>query len=243
MDTVVKATDLKKMYDKVVAVDGISFEVGAGETVGLVGPNGAGKTTTIHMLLGLLSPTAGEIEILGKKFSTAREYILGHLNFVGAQVFLPGNLTVKQNLTIFSMLYGQKPSKDKINELLAKFHLEKFAKQKAGKLSSGESARLNLAKAFINDPKLLLLDEPTASLDPSIAVEVRKIIKKQQEALGTAIVWTSHNMREIETVCDRVIFIHHGKILASGTPSELRAQFNIQDMEEIFINLAARGAQ
>lgn len=242
MEPIVRITDLRKTYDKVVAVDGISFEVGAGETVGLVGPNGAGKTTTIHMLLGLLSPTAGEIEILGKKFHSAREHILERINFVGAQVFLPGNLTVRQNLTIFSMLYGHKPSKHKIDELLDKFHLEKFAKQKAGKLSSGESARLNLAKAFINDPKLLLLDEPTASLDPSSAVEVRQIIRKHQETLGTAIIWTSHNMREIETVCDRVIFMHHGKILANGTPADLRSQFGIRDMEEIFINLAARGA-
>src|SRR3989338_4118450 len=241
METAVRVTNLKKVYDKVVAVDDISFDIYPGETVGFVGPNGAGKTTTIHMLLGLLSPTAGEIEILGKKFNSAREYILGHINFVGAQVFLPGNLTVQQNLTIFSMLYGQKPSKKKIGELLVRFHLEKFVKQKTGKLSSGESARLNLAKAFINDPKILLLDEPTASLDPSVAAEVRKIIKKQQEALGTAIMWTSHNMREIEAVCDRVIFIHHGKILANGTPADLRTQFGTQDMEEFFINLAAKG--
>jgi len=238
METVLRATNLKKAYGEFFAVDGISFEVKAGETLGFVGPNGAGKTTTIHMLLGLLTPTEGQIEILGKNFESARENILESINFVAANVFLPHNLTVKQNLTIFSMLYGRKPQIEKIKKLLNTFHLEDFENQKAGKLSSGELSRLSLAKAFLNDPKILLLDEPTASLDPAVAAEVRQIIKKQQESFGTAIVWTSHNMREIETVCDRIIFIHHGKILAEGTPEELRKRFGKQDLEEIFIHLA-----
>jgi ABC-2 type transport system ATP-binding protein len=138
---------------------------------------------------------------------------------------------------IFSMLYGKKPSKEKIEELLFTFDLKKFENQKAGKLSSGERVRLNLAKAFVNDPKLLLLDEPTASLDPAVSFKVREIIKERQTSLGTAILWTSHNMREIENVCDRVIFINKGKIVAKGTPEELRNLFKKQDLEEIFISL------
>lgn len=237
-EIVLRAIELEKIYNKTVAVDGVSFEIAAGETVGLIGPNGAGKTTIIHMLLGLLTPTSGQIEIFGKDFDSCREYILERVNFIAAQVWLPGNLTLKQNLIIFSLLYGRKPSADKIKELLKTFRLEGFERRLASKLSSGESTRLNLAKAFINDPQLLFLDEPTAYLDPAIAAETREIIKKRQKELGTTILWTSHNMREIEEVSDRIIFLHKGKILAQGTAEELRRTFGKSGLEDIFISLA-----
>jgi ABC-2 type transport system ATP-binding protein len=237
MEVVLRVKNLRKLFGNFAVVDGISFEVKERETVGLIGPNGAGKTTTIQMILGLIEPTWGEIEIFGKNFKNYRERILERTNFAATYVWFPDNLTVKQNLMIFSMLYGQKPSKDKIEELLLTFDLKKFENQKAGKLSSGERVRLNLAKAFVNDPKLLLLDEPTASLDPAVSFKVREIIKERQASLGTAILWTSHNMREIENVCDRVIFINKGKIVAQGTPDELRNLFKKQDLEEIFISL------
>ena len=230
--------NLTKHYGAVKAVDGVSFSVGAGEVVGLLGPNGAGKTTTIQMLLGLLEPSGGEILVMGKSFSRNRREILQEMNFSATYASLPGNLTVKENLNIFARLYGVIEPWTRVLEVIKIFDLEKFAKVRVGRLSSGEQSRVNLAKAFLNRPKVLLLDEPTASLDPDAAERMRSIIKKQAKEAGSSILWTSHNMFEVETVCDKIIFLSRGRILDSGTPLELVKKYGRKNLEETFIALA-----
>ncbi|MBI2264689.1 MAG: ABC transporter ATP-binding protein [Armatimonadetes bacterium] len=239
MSVLLEVAGLTKNYDHFTAVDHVSFSVAAGETVGLLGQNGAGKTTTLHMILDILEPTGGTIRVFGKSFARNREEILKKMNFAASYVSLPGNLTVFEDLLFFSLLYGEANGKEKIEELIALFGLPEFRNRKAGRLSSGEQTRLNLAKAFLNDPLLLLLDEPTASLDPVIARQVRGIIQERQRALGTAILWTSHNMREMETMCDRILFLHHGRIVAEGPPEELKTLKEKPDLEEVFISLAS----
>lgn len=238
MATILKVENLTKIYNKVTAVDHISFEVKEGEIVGLLGPNGAGKTTTIQMLLSLLEPTDGKIEIFGKDLSRQREEVLERVNFAAPYASLPYNLTPRENLTVFAYLYGVKNRGERVEKLLKDFRLSQFSKTRTGALSSGEHTRLALAKAFLNDPKLLLLDEPTASLDPAIAREIRKDIYERMKNLKGAVLWTSHNMREVETMCDRVIFLMHGKIIVEGTPKNLKEQFHENDLEEIFVSLA-----
>jgi ABC-2 type transport system ATP-binding protein len=231
-------TDLAKVYDSFEAVDHISFSVHEGEVVGLLGPNGAGKTTTINMILGILKPTSGSIEVLGKMLDKRRSEISNKINFAAVYAHLPANLTVRQNLYVFALLYRIKSIRRRINALQQEFDLEQFANTKAGLLSSGELSRLNLAKALMNNPRLLLLDEPTASLDPSISRLVREKIKEYAVKTRAGIVWTSHNMNEIEAVCDRVLFLSHGKILLSGDPTTLPAAHGKKDLEELFITVA-----
>lgn len=238
MQAVLEAQHLGKTYGATVAVNDVSFAVRPGEIVGLLGPNGAGKTTTISMILGLLTPTKGHVTILGKNLLRHRAEILAQVNFAAVYAQLPTNLAVRQNLMIFALLYGVPNARTRVAELLAEFDLERFAKSKSGLLSSGEQSRLNLAKAFLNNPKLLLLDEPTASLDPSTADIIRTRIRAHAAEHGTAIVWTSHNMLEIERVCDRVLFISHGKILIEGNPKTLPAEHGKVNLEELFISIA-----
>lgn len=233
-----KISHLAKHYGAIKAVDEISLEVNPGEIVGLLGPNGAGKTTTINMILGILTPTSGSIEILGKNIRDKRSEVSAKINFAAVYAHLPANLTVRQNLYVFGLLYGQKNVKEKIALLLRDFNLQRFADTKAGLLSSGEISLLNLAKAVINDPRLLLLDEPTASLDPSIARLIREKTKSFANNTGTAILWTSHNMTEIEAVCDRVLFLSQGKILLSGNPGTLPKIHGKKNLEELFIAVA-----
>ncbi|MBI2098146.1 MAG: ABC transporter ATP-binding protein [Candidatus Wildermuthbacteria bacterium] len=240
MSTLLKVENLVKTYGQTTAVDGISFEAKEGEVVGLLGPNGAGKSTTIHMLLSLLEPTEGSIEIFGKDLKTHREEILQHINFATAYSMLPHNLTPYENLKIFALLYGVQQWRTAAESLLEEFNLAEFRNVRTGSLSTGEQMRLVLAKAFLNNPKLLLLDEPTASLDPAVARDLRqKIYYKMQENNGT-ILWTSHNMREIEAMCDRVIFMAHGKIVADDTPENLKKTFQSGDLEDIFIAIAGQ---
>jgi ABC-2 type transport system ATP-binding protein len=235
---ILRITNLTKEYAALRAVDSISFSVKPGEIVGLLGPNGAGKTTTINMILSILKPTSGSIEILGKSLRKCRSEILKSVNFAAVYAHVPANLTVRQNLHVFGLLYETKNLKEKLRQLQQEFDLEDFIDTKAGLLSSGELSRLNLAKAVINDPCLLLLDEPTASLDPSIAQIIREGIKAYVLRTGAGIVWTSHNMNEIEAVCDRVLFLSKGKILLSGDPKTLPAQHGKKDLEELFIAVA-----
>ena len=240
MSTLLKVENLTKTYGQTTAVDGISFEAKEGEVVGLLGPNGAGKSTTIHMLLSLLEPTEGSIEIFGKDLKTHREEILQHINFATAYSMLPHNLTPYENLKIFALLYGVQQWRTAAESLLEEFNLAEFRNARTGSLSTGEQMRLVLAKAFLNNPKLLLLDEPTASLDPAVARDLRqKIYYKMQENNGT-ILWTSHNMREIEAMCDRVIFMAHGKIVADDTPENLKKTFQSGDLEDVFIAIAGQ---
>jgi len=237
-EAVLKISGLKKSYGALNAVNDISLVIRRGEIVGLLGPNGAGKTTTINMILGILEPSGGSIEILCQAIGANEHSANSQTNFAAVYAHLPSNLTVRQNLYVFGQLYSVKNLKQRIDVLLRDFALEKFAKTRVGLLSSGEASRLNIAKAVINEPCLLLLDEPTASLDPSIAQTIRQKIKDYAKATGAAVLWTSHNMAEITEVCQRVMFMSHGKILLSGDPRTLPAQHGKKDLEELFIAVA-----
>lgn len=218
---VIEVSGLTKKFEKSVVVDDVSFEIGKGEILGLLGPNGAGKTTTIMMLLGLIKPTKGKIKIFGLDFWPNREKILNRINFSSAYTSFMGRLTVFENLYIFSCLYNVPCPSRKIKTLLENFELVDLKNQFVGNLSSGELTRLNLCKALINDPQLLFLDEPTASLDPDIAQKVRELLFKIRRERNISILYTSHNMEEITQMCDRVIFLDRGEIVASDTPLNL----------------------
>ncbi len=238
-EKILEVKNLTKTYDGLEAVRDISFSIAPGEILGLLGPNGAGKTSTISMILGVLEPTSGSITVFGKLLSDSRSDILSRMNFTATYASLPGNLTVSQNLLVFSLLYDVSNRRSRIEYLLKEFALERFRDTKTGLLSSGEISRVNLAKALLNEPALLLLDEPTASLDPSSADEVRQKIKNYQRAKASVgILWTSHNMNEIETMCDRVLFISHGKILLEGSPKTLPQEYRKKNLEELFIAVA-----
>ena len=229
---------LRKSYGKTVAVDGISFEVGRNEIVGLLGPNGAGKTTTINMILGVLEPSAGSIRIEDIDIAVNRSRALERTNFAAVYAPLPGNLTVQQNLRIFALLYGVEKVSERIESLLEQFDVKSLRNTKCGVLSSGEQTRVALAKAMLNLPPLLLLDEPTASLDPSSARDIRVKIKEMTAESSSGVLWTSHNMLEVQEVCDRVLFLAHGKILLEGDPRTLPAQHGKENLEELFITVA-----
>ena len=237
-EQILSVHDLQKTYGKLEAVRGISFSLEPGEIVGLLGPNGSGKTTTINMILGLLEPSGGEVTIFGKNFREHREEILRRMNFAAVYAHLPGHLPVGRNLYIFALLYGVAHPDKKIAELLEEFDLVPFAGTRAGFLSSGEQTRLALAKAFLNEPALLLLDEPTASLDPSTSKMIRGKIKEYAQERQAAVLWTSHDMHEVEEACGRVLFISHGKILLEGDPRALPAKYGKKDLEELFIAVA-----
>jgi ABC-2 type transport system ATP-binding protein len=233
--------NLCKSYGRIRAVDDVSFHVDHGEIVGLLGPNGAGKTTTISMVLGVLEPTSGSIAIEGIDLARQRSAALAHANFAAVYAPLPGNLTVYQNLRVFGLLYDVANLSARIDALLEEFELTQLRDTKAGVLSSGEQTRVALAKAVINQPRLLLLDEPTASLDPSAAETIRTQIRALASQRGCGILWTSHNMYEVEEVCDRVLFLSHGKQLLEGDPKKLPEQYGTRTLEELFLRMARTG--
>ncbi len=235
---VLSTTALRKRYGETLAVDGVSFDVAPGEIVGLLGPNGAGKTTIISMVLGVLEPTSGAIRIGGADLSTRRSAALEWTNFAAVYAPLPGNLTVEQNLRFFGRLYGVADLRARVEELLAELDLVRFRKTKCGFLSSGEQTRVGLAKAMLNRPRLLLLDEPTASLDPASAREIRARIRSFAGRDGGAVLWTSHNMHEVEEVCDRVLFLSRGRILLEGDPRSLPRQHGRETLEDLFVAVA-----
>lgn len=235
---VLSVAGLSKRYGETIAVDRVSFEVGRDEIVGLLGPNGAGKSTTINMILGVLEPSAGKILIEGTDLAEHRSRALARTNFAAVYTPLPGNLTVRQNLRIFGMLYGVESLAERVEELLRQFDLERFGDRKSGLLSSGEQSRLSLAKAMLNAPRLLLLDEPTASLDPSAARDIRSRIREFAARATCGVVWTSHNMYEVEAVCDRVLFLSRGRILLEGDPKSLPREQGRESLEELFVSLA-----
>jgi ABC-2 type transport system ATP-binding protein len=235
---VLEIQNLNKTYKNTTAVNGISFAVEKKEIVGLLGPNGAGKTTTINMILGVLEPSGGSITIAGFDVSRNRSRALQHTNFAAVYAQLPGNLTVYQNLKIFGLLYNVSNLSDRIALSLKEYELERFRDTRCGLLSSGEQTRVSLAKAMLNEPRLLLLDEPTASLDPSTAHTVRDRIRTFAHDGDGAVLWTSHNMHEVSDVCDRVLFLSHGKILLEGDPKTLPSQHGKKDLEELFITVA-----
>ena len=235
---VLSVSRLCKCFGEKFAVDGISFDIRRNEIVGLLGPNGAGKTTTINMILGVLEPSSGSVQIAGLDLARQRAAALAYTNFTASYAPLPGNLTVEQNLRFFGLIYDVKNLSATIAGLLKQFDLLPFRHVKVGVLSSGEQARVSLAKAMLNRPRLLLLDEPTASLDPNVASDIRDMICSfaKQEAVG--VLWTSHNMYEVEKVCDRVLFLSHGKILLRGDPKTLPQAHGEQTLEDLFITLA-----
>jgi len=239
--SVIEVERLTKRFGDVTAVDDLSFSAQRGEILGLLGPNGAGKTTTIQLLLGLTSPSSGNIRLLDLDLHRHRREILQRVNFSSAYISLPFNLSVRENLDVFGRLYGVRDRKRRIMELLELFEIPDVVDTVTGKLSSGQVTRVNLCKAFLNDPEVLFLDEPTASLDPDIAEKVRTALKRVQGERGVTMVYTSHNMREIELVCDRVIFLMHGRLVAKGTPREILERADSESLEKVFITLARGG--
>ena len=237
-DPVLVVQELRKHYGSLQAVKGIDFQVCPGEVVGLLGLNGAGKTTTISMILGVLEPTSGSIHINGIDLARHRSRALAQTNFAAVYAPLPGNLTVYQNLHVFSLLYGVRNFAQRAEALLQQFDLARFRNTKCGVLSSGEQTRVGLAKAMLNRPCVLLLDEPTASIDPASARDIRHTIRTFVRESGVGVLWTSHNMYEVEEVCDRVLFLSHGEIILEGDPKALPGQHGLRTLEELFISVA-----
>lgn len=235
---VLRVSNLTKTFGTFAAVDAISFHVRPKEIVGLLGPNGAGKTTTINMVLGVLEPTAGTIHINEIDLAAQRRSALAHTNFAAVYAPLPGNLSVVQNLLFFGRIYKVANLDQRIDTLISQFDLEKFHDTKCGVLSSGEQTRVCLAKAMLNSPDLLLLDEPTASLDPATARDIRSRIRDFAAAGSSGVLWTSHNMYEVQEVCDRVLFLSHGKILLEGDPRTLPAEHGKDSLEDLFVTVA-----
>lgn len=241
IDTLIETKNLTKQFPGVLALDRLSLSLNRGEILGLLGPNGAGKTTAIHVLLGLLTPTSGQVSVLGQDPLRDREKIAQRINFSSAYTQLPTNLKVSENLHIFSKIYNTENAKQKINHLLDLFEISHLKNRITGALSSGEKTRLNLVKCLLNDPILLLLDEPTASLDPEMADTVRKVLKKIQRENNMGILYTSHNMPEVEELCDRIIFIHQGKTIAQGKSEEVLRNFQSKTLEQVFIKIVRSG--
>jgi ABC-2 type transport system ATP-binding protein len=236
--TALRITRLRKAYGAMLALDDVSFTVQPGEIVGLLGPNGAGKTTTINMVLGVLEPTSGSVRIAEIDLSRDRARALARTNFAAVYATLPGNLTVTENLRFFGLLYDVASLRRRIAELIEEFDLTHLRDTKCGLLSSGEQTRAALAKALLNHPQLLLLDEPTASLDPSAAQLIRLKIRNLATQGHCGILWTSHNMHEVEAVCDRAMLLSHGKILLEGDPKTLAGDHGAASLEELFIRVA-----
>jgi ABC-2 type transport system ATP-binding protein len=240
---VVRVEHLRKCYTTrgqpdVVAVDDISFAVAPATCVALLGGNGAGKTTTIAMLLGLLLPTAGSIEILGADMLRHRFRVLPRINFSSPYVELPHRLTVRENLSIYGQLYGLLDIDERIAELARDLDLESLLDRPAGRLSAGQKTRVALAKALLNAPDLLLLDEPTASLDPDSADRLRGYLERFRDTAGAAIVMASHNMAEVERLCDDVLMMRAGRIVDRGTPRDLISRYGRRNLEEVFLDIA-----
>ena len=235
---VLSVVNLHKNYGDTAAVQDVSFDVGRNEIVGLLGPNGAGKTTTINMILGILQPSSGRISIEGIDLARHRSQALERTNFAAVYAPLPGNLTVYQNLRVFGLIYGVKRLSERIEMLMAEFDIQKFRNVKCGVLSSGEQTRVSLAKAMLNNPQLLLLDEPTASLDPATARDIRTKIRALAAQGTGGVLWTSHNMYEVEEVCHRVLFLSRGRILLEGDPRSLPREYGSSTLEDLFITIA-----
>ncbi|MFO1035265.1 MAG: ABC transporter ATP-binding protein [Geminicoccaceae bacterium] len=235
---IVEVRGLRKTYGDVTAVDGIDFTVAPNTTVALLGPNGAGKTTTMAMLLGLLAPSGGSIRILGEAIPEHRYRVLGLMNFTSPYVDLPNRLTVRQNLRVYADLYGVPSPRTRVAELAADFDLEPFLDRPTGKLSAGQKTRVLLAKALINRPRLLLLDEPTASLDPDTADRLRSKLQDYRAAAHASYLLASHNMGEVERLADEVLMMKSGRIVDRGSPAELLARYGRDDLEDVFLDLA-----
>ncbi|MGY3584845.1 ABC-2 type transport system ATP-binding protein [Bradyrhizobium sp. USDA 4341] len=236
--TAIDVAHLVKVYKTTRAVDDISFRIARGSITGLLGGNGAGKTTTIAMIMGLVLPTSGSVTVLGARIPEQRYDVLGRMNFESPYVDMPMRLTVRQNLTIFGRLYAVKHLRERIDQLAADLDLTEFLDRSNGKLSAGQKTRVALAKALINEPDLLLLDEPTASLDPDTADWVRQHLETYRKTHNATILLASHNMLEVERLCDRVIIMKRGKIEDDDSPEGIMARYNRDTLEEVFLDVA-----
>lgn len=229
---------LVKVYKTTRAVDDISFQVARGSITGLLGGNGAGKTTTIAMIMGLVLPTSGHVSVLGHAMPAQSHAVLGRINFESPYVDMPSRLTVRQNLTVFGRLYAVTHLRERIGQLAADLDLTEFLDRPSGKLSAGQKTRVALAKALINEPELLLLDEPTASLDPDTADWIRRHLETYRTAHGATILLASHNMLEVERLCDRVIIMKRGRIEDDDSPAAIMARYNRSTLEDVFLDVA-----
>ena len=237
MQTSLEIIGLSKTFKRKEAVKNISFKVKANEIIGILGPNGCGKTTTIGMILGLLKPTSGKVLINGSEIEKKRVELLEQLNFISPYVELPKKLTVKQNLEVYGRLYDIKKLKEKIENLSEKLRLNEIFNKVTGELSSGQKNRVSLAKSVINDPSVLLLDEPTASLDPETGDFVRNFLENYQKENNASILLASHNMAEVERLCSSVLMMNKGIIIDKGIPKELIEKHGRKNMEEVFLKL------
>jgi ABC-2 type transport system ATP-binding protein len=238
---VIEVRNLVKSFGDALAVNQVSFSVEKGEIFGLLGPNGAGKTTLIQMMLGLTIPTAGSISILGMDIARESEAILSQVNFSSTYVSMPTSLTLAENLRIFGKLYGVSQLEVQIDKWLERFEIAHLKNTLTQHLSSGQLTRLSLAKALLNDPRILFLDEPTASLDPDIADKTRTLLKTIRDQTSMTLFYTSHNMREMEAISDRILFLKKGEVLATGTPAEILQTFGEENLEEVFLKVARGG--
>lgn len=233
----IEARGLTKSYRGVLAVSGVDLVVEEGEVVALLGPNGAGKTTTLMMLLGITQPDAGTVSLLGHQLPEGRSRALAHTNFTASYAGLPHRMRAREILEVFRRLYGA-PA-DRVDHVIGLFDLEWLLDRSLSQLSSGQRTLVGLAKSLINNPRLLVLDEPTASLDPEVAARIREVLERARAEEGFTMLITSHNMSDIERMCKRVVFLTHGKVAADGTPADVAAKYGAEDLEETFISIAA----
>lgn len=238
MSDAIRVSGLTKRYGETLAVDDVSFAAARGQTIGLLGGNGAGKTTTIAMLMGLLIPTAGSIHVLGHDMARDRFAALARMNFSSPYVALPARLSVAENLRVYGHLYGVRGLEGRIREMAAELDLVGLLERPAGQLSAGQKTRVALAKSLINRPELLLLDEPTASLDPDTGDMVRSWLERYRAASGCTILLASHNMAEVERLCSDVLMLKQGRIVDRGSPADLLARYGRDDLEEVFLDIA-----
>ena len=234
----IEINNLNKSFGSILAVKNINFKIDKGTIIGLLGPNGCGKSTTIGMLLGLIKPTSGTVVINGQNIENNRTNLLEKMNFISPYIELPKKLTVEENLKVYGRLYGVKNLESKISELMEKLNLTQFKKRKTGELSSGQKNRVSLAKALVNDPEILLLDEPTASLDPDVSDYIRTFIEDFASKKGTTILLASHNMNEVERLCHEVMMMKNGEIIDKGKSSDLINKHGRKNLEEVFLKIA-----
>ncbi|MFC4061746.1 ABC transporter ATP-binding protein [Planomonospora corallina] len=236
--TILEARALAKSFGPVTAVHEVGLEIGPGEIVGLLGPNGAGKSTTLHMLLGLITPDSGSIRMFDLELDRHRTEVLSRINFAASYVDLPGVLQVREVLDVFARLYGVRDPRSRVGELIELLDLGPLRRRRVMELSSGQRTRVQLAKALVNEPSLLILDEPTANLDPDAGDRIRNLLVRLSEESGRAMLITSHNMQEVERMCDRIHFMSAGRIVASGSAAELADVYGAESLEEVFLKVA-----
>ena len=243
MTTILKTENLTKKYSSVLAVDNLCFGLEKGTITALLGGNGAGKTTTLSMLLGLLEPTSGSIRLFDQDFIRNRYSVLDKMNFSSPYVDLPQRLTVRENLTVYAKLYGVSNLEERIQQVSQEFRLDELLDRKVRKLSSGQKTRVSLAKALINRPKFLLLDEPTASLDPDTTSWIRDFLRNYRDTNDATILFASHDMREVELLCDDVLLMKSGKLVEKGSPTTLLDKYDRENLEQVFLQLSREGEE